>query len=252
MTIMECGVAEHPSECLCDVNLEAYRLRYPHLVDAWCTSIDDIWMGREICSLLGMELPLDEAQLVQLLEAIGYATDRWDPSLLDADPNEALTINDPTIGIATKWGRIRHEVRRLLSKRPQPMLVDVLAVLGITSDEFVGACTNYNKSITLDQLLVMEEAVRSQSCHNGYELQRLCGLESFKTADNMHKYWGIPYRERSSLYGATPISVRTKELILSGVPDREVCAMIESEFGVLIKQVSVYKTKLRMRKKGLL
>jgi hypothetical protein len=244
----QCGVAEHPSDCLCDVDLVAHPVP-----TGWVTSVDDMWMGREICSLLGLELPLDEDGLVKLLEAMTYAKDRWDPSLLETDPTLVMVIDDPSCHNPTaKWGRIRHEVKRMLSKRPQPLLLEVLENLNVSVEEFVGAVTSYSKVITLEQLMTLEHATVDQMCHNGYELMRLTGISSFKTADNLHSYWGIPYKEKGNLYGSTPISTRTKELLAQGLHERQVCAMILEEFGTSIKEVSVYKTKLRMRKAGLI
>ena len=244
----QCGIAEHPSECLCDVDLVAHPVP-----TGWITSVDDMWMGREICSLMGLELPLDEDGLVKLLEAMTYAKDRWDHSLLQTDPDEVLIINDPSCwNPTTRWGRIRHEVKRMLSHRPQPLLLEVLETLKVSVDEFVGAVTSYSKDITLVQLMTLEHATVDQMCYNAYELARLVGISSVKTVDNLHSYWGIPYKEKSNLYGATPVTMRTKELLASGLHERQVCAKIFEEFGLVIKEVSVYKTKLRLRKKGLI
>ena len=135
--IDQCGIEEHPEECLCDVIIVAPVEIMPE--------VNDLWMMRETAEYFDYSLPWTPDKLLDLFEKVVELHDKW------IDGGYADTINRN----GSIAGRLNQETHFSYWKRIKEAVVDhynstngslasTIRSLGLSIDE-------YNKAVSYNR-----------------------------------------------------------------------------------------------------
>lgn len=188
MSIEHCGVLEHDDTCLCDVVI-------PHST-GWVTdAVRDMWMGLEIVDIRGYDRLWDDDSIINYLQDLTFAKDRWEQSL----PNVNLSTSDD------RFSKYRETLRRRLQSPDAPSILDVAKELGINYSELMYVLFTNRHYMPRDQLLEFESDVRNRRFHSAHIMGKKYGMLR-KSTKKLHSYWGVPF--------ANKMDMRTDDQIL--------------------------------------
>ena len=214
MTIDNCGVLEHEEECLCDVQI-------PHETGWVDCAIQDMWMGQEIVNLFGYEAEWDNETIFAYLENLVFAKDRWVQQGCDVHLNHGQTTQ----------AKLRSEIRERLQSDEHPSIIAVAKDLGLKHDELVKILFMGRRYMTQTELESFEKDTLERKFHSSRSLGKQYNM-AFKSAHNLHSYWGVPYGDKQE---TRPAHEKLIDEILLSIPNidyKVVAEMVQEQLGL--------------------
>jgi hypothetical protein len=179
-----CGVDTHDIDCLCDVRIETTTP-----INIKCL-VKDMKYGLEICEIKDYCEPWDDKQIINYMSDLVYAHDemgKW-AGVLEHYDKSSREVD--TIGRAVSdWKSIRQTAEKLLSSPNRPKVRQVLMVMGITAEQFIGAVTTHKFKMDADTLDEFERVILDGK-PKIYATAKQFGM-SYEIARNLITYWGI-------------------------------------------------------------
>lgn len=170
-----CGVIEHDIECLCDVVI-------PHPTGWVGDAIQDMWMGQEIARLKDYRMPWEDATIIDYLESLAFAKDRWPQT------------NGMNALETAQWvEQIKVAIRQKLAASSASITV-VMDALELSMADMNLVLFNCRRDWTLEKLVAFEEAALSGRYSNPGALGKPFGLPH-KSAKKLASYWNIEWPE---------------------------------------------------------
>ena len=128
--IDQCGIEEHPEECLCDVVINK-------ITPVNVTSVSDLWGGDAICNIFDLAGPWEPDNLLQFFEKLLYGYDAHrgsTTSIRNIRPRVMERAGNETF--PAYWKRIRMVIEDTYKDSPDANILDVLDMLNISVEEF--------------------------------------------------------------------------------------------------------------------
>ena len=128
--IDQCGIEEHPEECLCDVVINK-------ITPVNVTSVSDLWGGDAICNIFDLAGPWEPDNLLQFFEKLLYGYDAHrgsTTSIRNIRPRVMERAGNETF--PAYWKRIRMVIEDTYRDSPDANILDVLDMLNISVEEF--------------------------------------------------------------------------------------------------------------------
>lgn len=252
--ILGCGVAEHDESCLCDVVIVK---PLPPLKECFRDAVEEMWMGRELCELKDYCAPWTREKTLSYLEDLKTFYDEYhhnpvatqlsseDETLRDLNP----ISRDEYEPLNKWWDRIRKEVQYGMDNL-NDSLCDIVKQLGLTPQEFIDAATLRRAGDDWDwEKLNMLDEMFSIACPILAHIQRKTGCTK-DVIKGLKKYW-VPRRMRIGVGdNPNPARVLLGKLALDpslNLSNREICAIVEKEYGVKYESSTVSKIKRRTK-----
>jgi hypothetical protein len=231
MSIEHCGVLEHDDTCLCDVVIPGST---PWVTDA----VRDMWMGLEIVEIRGYDGIWDDDSIINYLQDLVYAKDRWEQSL----PKVSLSTSDD------RFGKYRETLRFRLQCPDAPSILDVAKELGINYSELMYVLFTNRYYMSKETLLEFESDVRNRRFHSAHMLSKKYGM-ALKSTRKLHSYWGVPFADKMDV--RTPDQILVDELVENspGLKATQIMDIVIQEFG---KDCGQTANKIRYRRHYLL
>lgn len=128
--IDQCGIAEHPEDCLCDVIITE-----PTQVNV--RSVSELWGGQGICNIFGLAGPWSPDNLLTFFEKLLYGYDVYHgsaTSIRNVRPKVMERAGNETL--PSYWKRIRIVIDDVYHESPDANITEVLDMLGLSVEEF--------------------------------------------------------------------------------------------------------------------
>lgn len=180
-----CGVDNHPADCLCDVHVGPTEVP----INVRCL-VQGMKYGEEICEIRNYTKMWDDEQIINYMNDLVFAHEemrKWVSILEHYDPQSREV---DTIGRrVSDWKSIRTTAETMLSSPNRPKVRQVLIVMGITAEQFIGAVTTNKFEMDADTLDEFERVIldgKPQISH----VAKQFGM-SYEITRNLMTYWGI-------------------------------------------------------------
>lgn len=174
----QCGIEEHPEDCLCDVIITTPVEIMPE--------INDLWMFQETAEYFDYSVPWTPDKLLDLMERIVTLHDKW----IDGGYAETVNKNGSIAGRLNQethfsyWKRVKEAVVDHYHST-NGTIADTIKSLGLSIDEYNQA-VSYNRarrSYSWDDVVAIVQDVE-----DGMSLYGLC------------KKWGLSDRGAGKWY----------------------------------------------------
>lgn len=238
--MLDCGVAEHGSDCLCDVVITK---PLPPLEECFRDAVAEMWMGREICELRGYCSPwTDDKILDYLLDVQRFG---------DAVANGALDDGGYTYDgrhVFSRWEYVRKAVMYRMENY-EDSVVSALGSLGVTVSEFMLATSmNSSRKAWTDEEFVEFDRRMLDPAAVYMRIAADFGI-SDEFVYNLRKYW-LPARVR--LFDNKSQIEQAKEYLHqlcreTDLPANTVIEMVHSQYGKTYSRSMVCKIRKNVR-----
>lgn len=128
--IDQCGIAEHPEDCLCDVVITK-------ITPVNIQSVSELWGGDAICNIFDMAGPWEPENLLEFFEKLLYGYDMnagSRTSIRNVRPK--MMEQSGTESFPAYCNRIRVAVDDIYYESPDANITEVLDMLGLSVEEF--------------------------------------------------------------------------------------------------------------------
>ena len=214
----QCGVEEHPEDCLCDVVITT-----PTPVNV--RSIAELWGGQSICNIFDLAGPWEPDNLLDFFEKLlyGYDAHRGSvtsirtvrPRIMERAGNETLP---------SYWKRVRMVIEDTYRDSPDANILDVLDMLNLSVEEFRD-CILFKRLTpewNRDTLVEMQGDARNSLGHNKFARKYGLNPDKGRSGDIVYGLLGGTFRVHQYRNGDDPDSPKNVlERHVSDNPDAD-------------------------------
>jgi hypothetical protein len=188
-----------------------------------------MWMGVELVEMkqYGFGNEWDSQEIVAYLSDLVYAKDKWQPQL------ENQTHSNPH-STETWAGETRYRIREAL-RAGGVSILDVIDDLGLSHDDTMLVLFTKRRVMTFAELRQFEIEVVEQKHSSPVGLGKKFGM-TYKSADSLADYWGVPYRDRRS-----PELKMIDELLGADPPltNVQIAQMVNEQLGTKLRPAKI-------------
>ena len=200
--IDQCGIPEHPEECLCDVVINT-------ITPVNVTSVSNLWGGDAICNIFDLAGPWKPDNLLEFFEKLLYGYDAHrgsTTSIRNIRPRVMERAGNETF--PAYWKRIRMVIEDTYRDSPDANILDVLDMLNISVEEFRD-CILF-KRLTPDwdrnTLVGMQEDARASVGQNKFSRKYGLNPDKGRSGEIVYRMLGGTFCVRQYRNGDDPNS----------------------------------------------